>query len=106
MPDITAIGEVLIDLTQFGVKEQGLDCSPPTPAARPPMWRWPLPAWGLCRLWMGKVGTDGFGDSLVSTLERSGVDASCVRRSERATTLGCGHPLLCRGAVLPLFPRR
>ena len=87
MPDITAIGEVLIDLTQFGVNEQGVGLFAANPGGAPANVAVAAARLGASAAFVGKVGTDGFGDSLVSTLERSGVDASCVRRSERATTL-------------------
>ncbi len=87
MPDITAIGEVLIDLTQFGVNDQGVGLFAANPGGAPANVAVAAARLGASVSFVGKVGTDGFGDTLVSVLEQNGVDASPVVRSPRATTI-------------------
>ena len=87
MPDITAIGEVLIDLTQFGVNDQGVGLFAANPGGAPANAAVAAARLGASAAFVGKVGEDGFGDTLVSVLEKNGVDAARVGRSSRATTI-------------------
>ena len=80
MMDITAIGEVLIDLTQTGVNEQKVPlfaANPGGAAAR----------LGASSAFIGKVGQDGFGAYLTQVLSENRVDVSGLRTDEAATTM-------------------
>lgn len=87
MTDITAIGEILIDMTQTGVNENGVGVFAANPGGAPANVAVAAARLGCSTAFLGKVGRDAFGDSLVKTLEDNGVDASAVRRGHRPTTM-------------------
>ena len=87
MYDITSIGELLIDLTQVGVNEQGVGLFAANPGGAPANVAVAAARLGCRCSFLGKVGRDGFGDSLLHTLQSNGVDPSNVYRGEQATTM-------------------
>ena len=87
MPDITAIGEVLIDLTQFGVNGQGVGLFAANPGGAPANVAVAAARLGASAAFIGKVGSDPFGDMLAASLKENGVDTACLYRTARATTL-------------------
>ncbi len=76
MLDITAIGEILIDLTQSGLTEQGIPRFDANPGGAPANLAVAAARLGAKTAFVGRVGRDSFGDSLRRTLEQNGVDVS------------------------------
>lgn len=88
MADITAIGEILIDLTQNGVNESGIPKYNANPGGAPANLAVAASRLGARTAFIGRVGADAFGAYLRKVLEENGVDSSglSVDKSE-ATTL-------------------
>ena len=78
MIDITAVGEVLIDLTQSGLTEQGIPCFDANPGGAPANLAVAASRLGASTAFVGKVGKDSYGDFLVRTLENNNVNTSGV----------------------------
>lgn len=76
MKDITAVGEILIDLTQCGVNEQGIPQFAANPGGAPANLTVAAARLGASAAFIGKVGKDSFGDMLRTTLEANKVDVS------------------------------
>lgn len=76
MTDITAIGEVLIDLTQSGLTEQGIPRFDANPGGAPANLAVAAARLGAKTAFVGRVGRDGYGDFLRRTLEENRVDVS------------------------------
>lgn len=74
MTDITAIGEILIDLTQSGMTEQGIPRFDANPGGAPANLAVAASRLGAESAFVGRVGSDSYGDFLRRTLERNGVD--------------------------------
>ena len=87
MYDITAVGEILIDLTQVGVNEQGVGLFAANPGGAPANVVIASARLGAQCAFLGKVGRDGFGDTLLHTLQTNGVDSSNVTRNDQPTTM-------------------
>ena len=88
MKDITAVGEILIDLTQCGVNDQGIPQFSANPGGAPANLTVAAARLGASAAFVGKVGRDSFGDFLRSTLESNGVDVSgMVTDAAEHTTL-------------------
>ena len=76
MIDITAVGEILIDLTQSGVNEQGIPVFAANPGGAPANLAVAAARLGASTAFIGKVGTDSFGTFLRNTLTENRVDVS------------------------------
>lgn len=76
MVDITAVGEILIDLTQSGVNEQGIPRFDANPGGAPANLAVAASRLGAGTAFIGKVGKDSFGDSLRDCLAENGVDVT------------------------------
>ena len=76
MVDITAVGEILIDLTQSGVNGQGLPRFDANPGGAPANLAVAASRLGAGTAFIGKVGKDSFGDSLRNCLTENGVDVT------------------------------
>ena len=76
MTDITAIGEILIDLTQSGVNELGVPVFAANPGGAPANLAVAAARLGASAAFIGKVGTDSFGTFLRNTLKENRVDVS------------------------------
>ena len=76
MTDITAVGEILIDLTQSGVNEQGIPVFAANPGGAPANLAVAASRLGASSAFIGKVGTDSFGTFLRNTLIENHVDVS------------------------------
>ncbi len=76
MVDITAVGEVLIDLTQSGVTDRGIPRFDANPGGAPANLAVAASRLGAKTAFIGKVGRDGFGELLKATLTDNGVDVS------------------------------
>ena len=74
MKDIVAIGEVLIDLTQKGVDENGVAQYAANPGGAPATLAVAAARLGAKTAFVGKVGRDAFGSSLRAVLEANDVD--------------------------------
>lgn len=85
--DITAIGEVLIDLTQTGVNEYGVPVFAANPGGAPANAAVAAARLGARTAFLGKVGEDGFGAYLTQVLRENGVDVSGLRKDEAPTTM-------------------
>ena len=86
MTDITAIGEVLIDLTQSGVTEQGIPRFDANPGGAPANLAVAASRLGAKTAFIGRVGTDSFGTYLRRCLLENGVDVSGLSVDEKART--------------------
>ena len=78
MMDIVAVGEILIDLTQSGLTEQGIPRFDANPGGAPANLAVAASRLGAKTAFIGKVGEDGFGASLKDCLQANGVDISGV----------------------------
>jgi fructokinase len=76
MTDITAVGEILIDLTQSGVNEQGIPVFAANPGGAPANLAVAAARLGASAAFIGKAGSDSFGTFLRSTLAENNVDVS------------------------------
>ena len=76
MTDITAIGEILIDMTQSGLTEQGIPRFDANPGGAPANLAVAAARLGAKTAFIGRVGQDGYGDFLRRTLEENGVDTT------------------------------
>ncbi len=87
MRDITAIGELLVDLTWTGTNEAGVPLYAANPGGAPANVAAAASRLGARTAFVGKVGRDAFGRYLRRVLEDNGVDVSGLREGERATTM-------------------
>ncbi len=87
MLDITAIGEVLIDLTQTGFNENGIPLFAANPGGAPANVAVAAARLGAKIAFAGKVGRDGFGTYLRQVLSDNGVDVSGLRSGKEPTTM-------------------
>lgn len=87
MTDITTIGEILIDLTQTGTTPEGVGLYAANPGGAPANVAVAAARLGARTAFMGKVGRDGFGDSLRRTLTDNGVDVSGLLTDSAPTTV-------------------
>lgn len=76
MTDILAIGEILIDLTQSGLTEQGIPRFDANPGGAPANLAVAASRLGAKTAFIGKVGDDSFGVFLKNCLAENGVDVS------------------------------
>lgn len=86
MTDITAVGEILIDLTQSGANSQGIPVFAANPGGAPANLAVAAARLGASTAFIGKVGTDSFGTFLRSTLEQNRVDVSGMVTDPRNRT--------------------
>lgn len=87
MMDITAVGEVLIDLTQFGFNEANIPLFAANPGGAPANVAVAAARLGSKTAFIGKVGEDGFGSYLRRVLVENGVDASRLCMGSLPTTM-------------------
>jgi len=85
--DITAIGEILIDLTQTGVNEAGVPQFSANPGGAPANVAVAASRLGARTAFLGKVGNDRFGDYLRQVLDDNGVDRRGLRTGENYTSM-------------------
>lgn len=90
--DVTALGELLIDLTQNGISEQGNPILEANPGGAPCNVLAFLSKMGHKAAFIGKVGKDGFGEQLTAGLVETGIctDGLCYDESVH-TTLAVVH---------------
>lgn len=88
MADILTLGELLIDLTQGGTDDNGNAVFTAFPGGAPANVAVAAARLGAETAFIGKVGSDAFGRSLIAVLDREGVDTSGLYVSlEQPTTL-------------------
>ncbi|MGX8698758.1 MAG: carbohydrate kinase family protein [bacterium] len=76
MTDITAVGEILIDLTQTSRNAAGIPQYSANPGGAPANLAVAASRLGAKTAFIGKVGQDSFGQYLKTVLEENGVDAA------------------------------
>ncbi|MCZ8518156.1 MULTISPECIES: carbohydrate kinase family protein [Paenibacillus] len=84
--DVTALGEVLIDMTPAGKSDKGYQLYESNPGGAPANVLAALSKLGKRTAFIGKVGADGFGTYLRDTLEECGIDTSSLAVTEEANT--------------------
>ena len=90
--DVVALGELLVDMTQNGLSEQGNTLFEANPGGAPANVLAMLRKLGKSAAFIGKVGKDGFGDMLERTLIEAGIDTRALYRdTEIPTTLALVH---------------
>ena len=90
--DVTALGELLVDMTQNGLSEQGNQLFEANPGGAPANVLAMLRKLGKRCAFLGKVGQDSFGDMLERTVREAGIDTRGLRRDEEIpTTLALVH---------------
>ena len=85
--DVTAIGEILIDLTQTGTNESGVPQFSANPGGAPANVAVAAARLGAKPAFWGKVGDDGFGAYLRKVLTENGVDTAGLRTGSQPTTM-------------------
>ena len=75
MTDITAIGEVLIDLTQSGVTDQGIPRFDANPGGAPANLAVAAARLGAKTAFVGRVGSDSFGQVLLTDTQPGRIQA-------------------------------
>ncbi len=86
MFDILTIGEMLIDLTQTGVSNQGIPVYTAFPGGAPANVAVAAAKLGASTAFIGKVGNDAFGKLLVDTVKNNGVNADGMIVTDTANT--------------------
>ena len=86
MTDITAVGEILIDLTQSGINELGIPVFAANPGGAPANLAVAAARLGASTAFIGKVGTDSYGTFLRNTLIDNQVDVSGMVTDPRNRT--------------------
>lgn len=79
MTDITAIGEILIDLTQSGTTPVGISRFDANPGGAPANLAVAASRLGAKTAFIGRVGKDSFGEILRDTLKKNGVDVTALK---------------------------
>lgn len=87
MTDLTTIGEILIDLTQTGVSQDGICSFAANPGGAPANVAVAAARLGASTAFLGKVGRDNFGAILRNTLVKNQVDVSGLLEDAAPTTL-------------------
>ena len=90
--DVTALGELLIDLTQNGMSEQGNPILEVNPGGAPCNVLACLSKHGHKTAFIGKVGKDGFGEQLTKGLVETGISTEGLQYDTQVhTTLAVVH---------------
>ena len=78
MTDITTVGEILIDLTQCGINENGIPVFAANPGGAPANLAVAASRLGAKTAFIGKVGNDSYGEYLRKVLRENRVDESSI----------------------------
>ena len=84
--DVVALGELLIDFTQNGISEQGNPMLEANPGGAPCNVLSMLSRFGRKTAFIGKVGSDGFGNMLGKAIIGQGIDASGLKFDQKVHT--------------------
>ena len=87
MLDIVAVGELLIDLTQTGISDQGIPTFTAYPGGAPANVAVAASRLGAKTAFAGKVGRDSFGTFLRKVMRDNGVEESGLRTDPSLTTM-------------------
>ena len=85
--DVVALGELLVDFTQNGLSEQGNLLFEANPGGAPANVLAMLRKLGKRCAFIGKVGKDGFGDTLEKTVADAGIDTRGLMRDKEIQTM-------------------
>ncbi|MCM1024065.1 MAG: carbohydrate kinase [Prevotella sp.] len=92
--DVTALGELLIDFTESGISPQGNPLLEENPGGAPCNVLAMLSKLGRKTAFIGKVGSDGFGERLKKVVSDAGIDISGLAADKTVnTTLAFVHTL-------------
>lgn len=86
MFDILTVGEILIDLTQSGISENGIPIYSANPGGAPANVAVAASRLGASAAFIGKVGNDAYGGFLRETLEKNNVNTDGVVVDNSANT--------------------
>lgn len=86
MPDVVALGELLIDFTCRSVDAQGYPTMVAHPGGAPANFLAALAKFGCSTALIGKVGGDAFGKLLVNTLQEAGIETRALVVDETVFT--------------------
>ena len=90
--DVTALGELLIDVTENGKSGQGNSLFEANPGGAPCNVLAMLTKLGHKTAFIGKVGNDFFGKQLKAALEETGIDSAWLQMDDEVhTTLALVH---------------
>ena len=90
--DVVALGELLIDFTEYGVSNQGNPLFEANPGGAPCNVLAMLTRLGHKTAFIGKVGNDFFGKQLEDAITEVGIDATGLQKDEKVhTTLAMVH---------------
>ncbi len=90
--DVVALGELLIDFTEYGISEQNNKLLEVNPGGAPCNVLSMLSNLGKKTAFIGKVGNDGFGKMLKSRIEDVGINTSGLKMDDKVnTTLAFVH---------------
>lgn len=90
--DVVALGELLIDFTEYGVSNQGNPLFEANPGGAPCNVLAMLTRLGHKTAFIGKVGKDFFGKQLEDAITEVGIDATGLQKDEEVhTTLAMVH---------------
>ena len=78
MPDVIALGELLIDFAPHSQSESGYPILAANPGGAPGNFLAALTRYGCSAAMIGKVGDDAFGRMLISTLDQAGIQTRGV----------------------------
>ena len=78
MLDVVALGELLIDFAAKSKDPDGYPTMAANPGGAPGNFLAALNVYGKKTAFLGKVGDDAFGQLLLGTLQRAGIDTRCV----------------------------
>lgn len=86
MPDVVALGELLIDFAAEGAGEDGYPVLRAQPGGAPANFLAALAKYGVKTALIGKVGADAFGALLLDSLRRAGIETRGVMEDPEAFT--------------------
>ena len=105
--DVVALGELLVDFTQSGISPQGNPLFEANPGGAPANVLAMLRKLGKSCAFIGKVGSDSFGNMLAQTLVDAGINATGLKRdAEIPTTLAVVSTLPDGDRVFGKLPRQ
>ena len=88
MYDVVALGELIIDFAQKSLDEDGYPTMQANPGGAPANFLGTLASFGKSTAFIGKVGDDAFGNLLISTVKKYGIELKgLVRDDDYFTTL-------------------
>ena len=88
MIDVVAIGELLIDFATVSTNADGYPAMQALPGGAPANFLAALTKYGFGTALLGKVGTDTFGELLIGTMKKAGIETrGLIKTDDVFTTL-------------------